>query len=83
MIPEWDLNDTKTIASQTGVEHILLEEETIDADIKMNPVNRCYFFKKVEFRGNCKYCKRTGFSCLKYRQWLHDAACQASKINKI
>jgi len=61
MIPEWDLDDAITTASQLGIEHILLEEEVIDADIKMNPVNRCYFCKKMEFGAIVKIAKERGF----------------------
>jgi uncharacterized protein len=62
MIPEWDLDDAKTIASQIGVKHVLLEDDTIDEDIKMNPSNRCYFCKKVEFGAIVKIADEQGFN---------------------
>lgn len=62
MIPEWDLDDAKTIASQTGIEHILIEDDSIGDDIKMNPTNRCYFCKKVEFGSIVDIANERGFN---------------------
>jgi uncharacterized protein len=61
MIPAWDLDDAKTLASQIGIEHILVEEQTIDAEIKRNPANRCYFCKKIEFGAIVDMAKERGF----------------------
>lgn len=62
MIPSWDLKDAKSITSQTGMEHILIEEDTLDVAVSQNPVNRCYHCKKMEFGVIIKIAKERGFN---------------------
>lgn len=45
MIPAWDLADAESVASQIGVEHILLETNLMQT-VKDNVPNRCYHCKK-------------------------------------
>lgn len=64
MMPSWDLKDAKSLTAQLGMEHILLEEETIDAVVSQNPVNRCYHCKKMEFGEILKIAKARGFKAV-------------------
>jgi len=64
MIPAWDLDDAKAIASQIGIEHILLEKATIDTVVRQNPENRCYHCKKTAFRAIVEIAKERGFNAV-------------------
>ena len=48
-LPRYELSDAESIANQLGVELIVLKSDEIEDEIKMNPENRCYFCKKVEY----------------------------------
>lgn len=61
MIPVWDLNDARLLTKQLGIEHILFEENTIDAAVSANPADRCYYCKKNEFSYFIKLAKERGF----------------------
>ncbi|MFT3869158.1 MAG: ATP-dependent sacrificial sulfur transferase LarE [Nibricoccus sp.] len=49
MMPSDDLATAKEIAALTGIEHHLVEDKDLDEPIAANPINRCYFCKKIEF----------------------------------
>lgn len=49
MMPSDDLATAKQIAALTGIEHHLVEDKDLDEPIAANPINRCYFCKKIEF----------------------------------
>jgi uncharacterized protein len=49
MLPQSELLCAGQVAAQIGIEHILVREDEIDAKVAENPVNRCYFCKKLEF----------------------------------
>lgn len=49
MMPSDDLDMARRIAGLTGVRHLLVEDKELDEPIAANPVNRCYFCKKIEF----------------------------------
>ena len=44
-----ELEDAPTVAEPAKAQHIILSSDAIEPEIKMNPVNRCYFCKKVEY----------------------------------
>ncbi len=48
-LPRYELTDAESIANQLGVELIVLKSDEIEDEIRMNPENRCYFCKKVEY----------------------------------
>jgi pyridinium-3,5-biscarboxylic acid mononucleotide sulfurtransferase len=48
-LPESELEDAINIAQKLEVRHIILKSEEIEDEIRMNPVNRCYFCKKIEY----------------------------------
>ncbi|MDR1324517.1 MAG: ATP-dependent sacrificial sulfur transferase LarE [Treponema sp.] len=49
MLPQSELLCASRVAAQIGITHILVQEDEIDAEVAENPVNRCYFCKKLEF----------------------------------
>lgn len=49
MMPSDDLATAHQIAALTGIELHLVEDKELDEPIAANPVNRCYFCKKIEF----------------------------------
>lgn len=49
MLPQSELLCAKQVAAHIGITHILAQEDAIDATVAENPVNRCYFCKKLEF----------------------------------
>lgn len=49
MMPSDDLATAKQIAALTGIELHLVEDKELDEPIAANPINRCYFCKKIEF----------------------------------
>ncbi|HEY4788251.1 MAG TPA: hypothetical protein VIH57_19495, partial [Bacteroidales bacterium] len=52
-LPRYELEDAINLANLVGVRHIILKSDEIEEEISDNPVNRCYFCKKVEY-GNIK-----------------------------
>ena len=44
-----ELEDARTVAELVKAQHIILSSDAIEPEMKMNPVNRCYFCKKVEY----------------------------------
>lgn len=44
-----ELDEARQLAQTIGVDLIELKEEGIEEEIKYNPLNRCYFCKKVEY----------------------------------
>ncbi len=49
-LPRYELNDAISIAQMIGVRHIIVKSDNIEEKVKRNPVDRCYFCKKTEFR---------------------------------
>ncbi|MDR0400382.1 MAG: ATP-dependent sacrificial sulfur transferase LarE, partial [Treponema sp.] len=60
MLPKSELDCAARIARQVGIEHILVEEGEIDEEVAANPRERCYFCKKLEFRGIIAAAKERG-----------------------
>jgi pyridinium-3,5-biscarboxylic acid mononucleotide sulfurtransferase len=50
MLSQKELSDAQQVASLIGIRHILLTEMEMSAEVRQNPVNRCYFCKKIEFK---------------------------------
>jgi uncharacterized protein len=48
-LPRYELDDAKKTAALIGVRYIIIESPVIEEEVKKNPVNRCYFCKKLEF----------------------------------
>lgn len=48
-LPRYELNDAESIANQLDVELVVLKSVEIEDEIRMNPENRCYFCKKIEY----------------------------------
>jgi pyridinium-3,5-biscarboxylic acid mononucleotide sulfurtransferase len=48
-LPRYELEDSKRTAALIGAKHIIVESPDIEEEVKQNPVNRCYFCKKLEF----------------------------------
>jgi pyridinium-3,5-biscarboxylic acid mononucleotide sulfurtransferase len=48
-IPRYELEDAIKIAKLVKARHIIIKSEEIEEEVKNNPVNRCYFCKKIEF----------------------------------
>ncbi len=48
-LPRYELEETIKLANLIDVEHIIIENNEIEEKIKNNPVDRCYYCKKVEF----------------------------------
>lgn len=49
MMPSADRVSADAIAKQVGIRHFKLEDEAIEEPVAANPVDRCYFCKKIEF----------------------------------
>jgi uncharacterized protein len=64
MIPQWDLEDAKLICTQLGMEHVLIEDNSIDSIIAKNTVDRCYHCKKAEFGAIIKLAANRGFNAV-------------------
>lgn len=48
-LPRYELEDSKRTAGLIGAKQIIVESPEIEDEVKKNPVNRCYFCKKIEF----------------------------------
>lgn len=50
-LPRYELEDAIHIARFIDVKHLVLKSDEIEEEIAENPVNRCYFCKKIEYGG--------------------------------
>lgn len=62
MMPSADRVSADEIAALVGIRHLKLEDEAIDEPVAANPVNRCYFCKKIEFGRIAEAAKAEGIS---------------------
>ncbi len=62
MLAEKELDDARMVAVQIGMRHILLENNEIEPEVRKNPVNRCYFCKKIEFGRIIEEAQKQGIS---------------------
>ncbi|MDR0539407.1 MAG: ATP-dependent sacrificial sulfur transferase LarE [Spirochaetaceae bacterium] len=60
MLPKTEIDWAKRIAVQTGIRHILIEENDIDSAVAANPRDRCYHCKKIEFGTIIAEAKKAG-----------------------
>ncbi len=49
MLPKSELDGATELAAAVGITHVLVEDNDIEEEVAENPVNRCYYCKKVEF----------------------------------
>ncbi|MDR1317730.1 MAG: ATP-dependent sacrificial sulfur transferase LarE [Spirochaetales bacterium] len=49
MLPKSEIECADMVARAVGIEHVLIEESEIDAQVAANPKDRCYHCKKIEF----------------------------------
>jgi uncharacterized protein len=59
-LPRSELEDAVSIAAQVGAKHIIIDSPEIEEEVKRNPVDRCYFCKKIEFGSIMEEAKRQG-----------------------
>ena len=64
MLPKTEIDCAAAIARQVGIEHILVEEVEIDAEVAANPQDRCYFCKKIEFGNIQKAARERGITAV-------------------
>jgi pyridinium-3,5-biscarboxylic acid mononucleotide sulfurtransferase len=48
-LPRYELEDAISIAERIGARLVIIKSNEIEDEVKSNPVNRCYFCKKLEF----------------------------------
>jgi uncharacterized protein len=48
-LPAYELEEAKQLARNLNVHHLVLHSDSIEEEVKHNPVNRCYFCKKIEY----------------------------------
>ncbi|MDR0524813.1 MAG: ATP-dependent sacrificial sulfur transferase LarE [Spirochaetaceae bacterium] len=60
MLPKTEIDGAIQVARRIGIAHILIEESEIDEEVAANPKDRCYFCKKIEFRGILKAAEARG-----------------------
>lgn len=60
MMPSVDLVTAQQIAALTGIAHELVQDDELDEPVAANPVNRCYFCKKIEFGRIAEIAARRG-----------------------
>ncbi len=61
-LPRYELDDAKNIARLIGIKHVILKSTEIEDDVRLNPVNRCYFCKKTEFGSIKEEASKLGIS---------------------
>jgi uncharacterized protein len=64
MLPKSEIDCAVEIAARVGIKHVLVEEETIDEEVALNPKDRCYFCKKIEFGNILKAARARGVSAV-------------------
>lgn len=61
-LPRYELEDAVNLANSIGAKHIILQSDEIEEQVKSNPVNRCYFCKKIEFGSVKDEAARLGYN---------------------
>lgn len=44
-----EMKDAEELAKEIGIKHYMINDDEIEDEVLANPVNRCYFCKKIEF----------------------------------
>lgn len=58
---QWEIEETKELAKEIGVKHVIIEATEIPPEIINNPSNRCYLCKKAVFQGILDFAKENGY----------------------
>lgn len=61
LLPSWELDDARSMASRIGIKHILLEEKTIAPAVSGNTPDRCYHCKKSALEAIHRVAEEKGF----------------------
>lgn len=61
-LPRYELDDARKLANSLKVQHVVIQSDEIETEVKQNPVNRCYFCKKIEFGSIQEEAKRLGIN---------------------
>jgi len=59
-LPRSELDDAVNLAALVGAKHIIIDSPEIEEEVKQNPVDRCYFCKKIEFGSILEEAERQG-----------------------
>ena len=59
-LPRSELEDAVNLAALVGAKHIIIDSPEIEEEVKQNPVDRCYFCKKIEFGSILEEAERQG-----------------------
>ncbi|MFP3041094.1 ATP-dependent sacrificial sulfur transferase LarE [Treponema primitia] len=62
MLPKSEIDCAAMVARKVEIEHILIEESEIDAEVAENSKERCYFCKKIEFSNILDEAKKRGIN---------------------
>ncbi|AKL94051.1 putative protein ExsB family [Clostridium aceticum] len=57
----WEIEETKELAAQLSIPHVVIEHKEIPKEIQYNPSNRCYLCKKKIFQGILDFAKENHF----------------------
>ena len=44
-----EMKDAEELAKEIGIKHYMINDDEREDEVLANPVNRCYFCKKIEF----------------------------------
>ena len=64
MLPKSEIDCAGEVARQVGIQHILIEENSIEDDVAANPRERCYFCKKREFARIIEAAQERGYAAV-------------------
>lgn len=59
-LPRSELDDAVNLANLVSAKHIIIDSPEIEEEVKKNPVDRCYFCKKIEFGSIIEEAERQG-----------------------
>lgn len=55
-----EMKDAEELAKEIGIKHYMINDDEIEDEVLANPVNRCYFCKKIEFGAIIDKAKEVG-----------------------
>jgi len=61
-IPRHELEEAKEIAKLLKIHHLIIKDDKIEESIKHNPIDRCYYCKRIEFKKIIDEAKKQGIS---------------------
>jgi len=68
MLPKSELESAKRFAAMVDIRHLLVEEKDIEECVAVNPANRCYHCKRIEFGAVRRAAAEVGIS------WILDGS---------